>query len=188
MTNKVWIVMGQAACANLKKDDVAICTGTLYSCSGITMYNNTTGRGGLYHFPSGVLSDETSQDYKSAYLTLTNMIADVKPDSVEVVTASDPLAGMMLSLGGTPESDKEAITSFISKCGKAAAFGNEGAWAGISPKGITCSSPSDEDWPAGSSGSDLQSKGPGMETLPSGVKVVLFGKSGESGKVDPTFL
>ncbi len=176
MPHKVWIVMGQGACADLAY--VSFCSGTFYTCSGIAMVNSTIGRGGLYHYPAMALTDPDEAQYKETEAVLKQMLGYIRPDAVNIVTAVDSTgAGQM----GTPQRDKNAMVNWFQQIGFPATLAAEATWAGLSSGGVSTRS-SSVNWPDGEL-HDWQGRSAGVYPL-GGTNVTLLGKSGESQPVE----
>ena len=183
MPHKVWIVMGQGACADLAY--VSFCTGTLYTCSAIAMINNQIGRGGLYHYPAGALTDPEESQFTETENVLKQMLGYIRPTAIDIVTAADVIgaAGGVNSIFGTSQRDKNAMQNWFSQWGFVSALSGTSTWAGICAEG-TCTTDRDEDWPNGNL-HDWQERSAGIYPV-GGTNVTLLGKKGETGTVQPT--
>ncbi len=185
MPHKVFIVMGQGACGDLRQ--FSVCSGTFYTCSGIAMYNTNIARGGLYHYPAEALTDPDEDQFKETSDSLKQMLGYVVPNAIRIVTARNAMAGFggmaEESGGGTSRRDKTAMVNWFQQLGFGAQLYAEGAWAGLSSRGVSTNS-DDGNWPAGNL-HDWQNKSAGVHNL-NGTNVTLIGRNGESARVDPS--
>lgn len=104
-----YIEMGQGMVFdNFMENGVS--SGTFYSCSAILMYNNKTGKGGFYHYPSEQL------DNQAVVGALSAMKFMIKPIDI-IVGYIKPFQSM-----GTSMMDRKSLESFLTKDYKQAGF------------------------------------------------------------------
>jgi hypothetical protein len=98
-----FIEMGQGIIA---RGDVRVRTSTLYSCTLIVGYNQGSGYGGAYHYPSNRLDDPAVR------ADMDNWAAVLRPTAVTLIFALDASgAGMM----GTPARDQFDLQQWVNQ-------------------------------------------------------------------------
>lgn len=185
MPHKIFIVMGQGACGDLRQ--ISVCSGTFYTCSGIAMANTNIGRGGLYHYPAEALTDPDDDQFNETSDSLKQMLGYILPNAIRIVTARNALEGMggmaEEAGGGTSRRDKSAMVNWFQQLGFNAQLYAEATWAGLSSRGVSTNA-GDGVWPAGNL-HDWQGKPAGVHNL-NGTNVTVVGKSGERERIDPS--
>jgi hypothetical protein len=92
-----YIAMGQGIIANA---DMEVFTEALYSCTFITGRSASGGRGGAFHFPSGL--------FNQIRPVLDQWIHTLRPAEITLVFAQPNLAGM-----GTPHGDQAILQAWV---------------------------------------------------------------------------
>jgi hypothetical protein len=85
MRDVVCIYTGQGAAGDFKK--IAIFTGQFSSCSPVVMFNEKTGRGGLYHLPGK--AGDAKKLKNDEWDNLLALLALVKPDTIILFPSGD---------------------------------------------------------------------------------------------------
>ena len=84
--------------------NVSMQTSQMYSCTGVAMVNSAERRGGLYHYPAGMLNNQNVSN------TLTSMAQDVKPNRI-ALTPAQSMGGF--NVATIDEADLRGLTGHL---------------------------------------------------------------------------